>query len=99
MDAAPCLSGQYSATAINCPPAKQWPQEGSHSVGFDPVGWEWGPHFLSARWLEGPGDRVGGRWLEAKRCKKCQVRPIFQGRVDSRCEKREGTGRAGAGAG
>lgn len=27
------------------------------SVGFDPAGWEWGPHFPSARRLAGSGDR------------------------------------------
>lgn len=42
---------------------------------------------------------MGGRWLEAKRCRRWRERPIFQGRLDSRWEKKEGTERVGGGHG
>lgn len=29
------------------------------------------------------GQRAGGRWLEAKKCKRWRESPIFQGRVES----------------
>lgn len=37
------------------------------------------------------GQRAGSRLLEAKRGKRWRERPVFQGRVDSGCEKKEET--------
>lgn len=73
-----------------CPPVKQWPQEGSNAVGFDPAGWERGPHSPSARWLAGPGDierEAGG--LRPRGARGGGKDP-FQGSADSRYGK-EGT--------
>lgn len=74
--------------AINYPPTKQWPQEESGSIGSDPAGWDWGLHSPSVGWQADPyGQRVGSKWLEAKRWGE---KPIFQGLVDSGCEKEQG---------